>query len=64
MVCQDWKSFIFGDVSEVLLSSRWVTQEQLDTMTEIEMKTSLIENINKNLDHETHSIPELSYRYS
>ena len=53
---------MFGEASTVLLSTGWASKEQIESMTDIEIKTMLIENLNKNLDEDTHSMPELSYR--
>ena len=63
--CYRWQSYLFspGDcVAKALVQNQWLQQEQVQNMGEMDLKSALIENLNKHLDEEIHSVPELSYR--
>ena len=49
-------------VATALVQNEWMEQEQVHNMAEMDRKSALIENLNKHLNGEIHSVPELSYR--
>ena len=49
-------------VATALVQNEWLEQEQVHNMAEMDRKSALIENLNKHLNGEIHSVPELSYR--
>ena len=49
-------------MATALVQNGWLSQEQVEEMGETDLKAALIEKLNKHLDDEIHSVPELSYR--
>ena len=49
-------------LASALVQNEWLAEEEVQSMAEVDLKAALIENLNKNLDQEIHSVPELSFR--
>ena len=64
VACYPWQAYVLGKacIATALLQNGWIVQDELQAMGETDLKAALIMHLNKHLDSEIHSIPELSYR--
>ena len=64
VACYPWDSYVTGEncAGTALLQNGWISPEEYAGMGESDIKSALIGNLNKHLDSEIHSLPELSYR--
>ena len=62
--CFEWHSYLSSPdcLTSSLLYNRWISQEDLESLAEADLKNALIEKLNKHLDSEAHSVVDLSMR--
>ena len=63
-MCYPWYSYVRSHdcLDTALVQNEWLGVEQLSKLVQLDRKAALIENLNKHLDRDVHSLPELSYR--
>ena len=62
--CFEWHSYIAEPdcIALSLLNNKWITQQELDTLTEADTKNVFLEKLKFYFDGEIHSIVDLSMR--